>query len=112
MGFAWVVVLAFVRVVTRTAVLCKPLRPAKAFGYVEEWLAQPPATVLHPTGRHLGVLRGLVEPLGTAANLMTDAHLAALTVEHGATRVSFDRDFGRFPGVRRRHPADDLLPSR
>lgn len=111
-GFAWVVLLAFVRVATRAAVLSTPLRPAKAFDYVEEWLAQPPATVLHPTARHLAVLRGLLEPLGTAGNLTTDAHLAALTVEHGATLVSFDRDFGRFPGLRWRHPADDLVPSR
>lgn len=62
----------------------------------------------HPTARHLALLRGLVEPVGAAGNLTTDAHLAALSVEHGAQLVSFDREFGRFPGLRWRHPADDL----
>ncbi len=110
-GFAWVVLLAFLRVVTRREVLSAPLPPAKAFEYVEEWLVQRPSTVLHPTARHLAVLRGLLEPLGTAGNLATDAHLAALAVEHGAALVSFDRDFGRFPGLRWQHPADDLTSS-
>jgi toxin-antitoxin system PIN domain toxin len=110
-GFAWVVLLAFLRVVTKTGLLSAPLRPTRAFDYVEEWLAQPPSTLLHPTARHVVVLRGLLEPLGTAGNLVTDAHLAALAVEHGAELVSFDRDFGRFPGVRWRHPADDLTTS-
>ena len=107
-GFAWVALLAFVRIVTRADVLATPLQPRAAFDYLEEWLAQAPATLLHPTVRHLAVLRGLIEPVGTAGNLTTDAHLAALAVEHGAHLVSFDRDFGRFPGLRWRHPADDL----
>lgn len=107
-GFAWVALLAFVRIVTRADVLEAPLGPGAAFDYVEEWLARPSATLLHPTARHLAVLRGLLEPVGTAGNLTTDAHLAALAVEHGAQLVSFDRDFGRFPGLRWRHPADDL----
>jgi toxin-antitoxin system PIN domain toxin len=111
-GLAWSVLLAFIRVVTRAGVLSMPLPPAKAFEYVEEWLAQPTAAVLHPTARHLAVLRGLLEPLGTAGNLTTDAHLAALAVEHGAVLVSFDRDFGRFPGVRWHHPGEDLASSR
>ncbi|MDQ3980928.1 MAG: type II toxin-antitoxin system VapC family toxin [Actinomycetota bacterium] len=107
-GLAWVALLAFVRIVTRPDVLEAPLTPQAAFDYVEEWLACPPVTVLHPTARHLAVLRGLVEPVGTAGNLTSDAHLAALAVEHGAYLVSFDRDFGRFPGLAWRHPADDL----
>jgi toxin-antitoxin system PIN domain toxin len=111
-GFAWVVLLAFVRIVTRPDVLEAPLAPTAAFDYVEEWLDRPPATVLHPTARHLAVLRGLLEPVGTAGNLTNDAHLAALAVEHGGLLVSLDRDFGRFPGLRWRHPADDLSTER
>ncbi|MGI9033387.1 MAG: type II toxin-antitoxin system VapC family toxin [Acidimicrobiales bacterium] len=106
-GFAWVVLLAFVRITTRPGLLAAPLSPALAFGYVEEWLGQPPAIIVYPTGRHLGVLRGLLETVGTAGNLTTDAHLGALAVEHGASIVSFDRDFGRFPGLRWHHPGDD-----
>jgi len=56
--------------------------------------------VLHPTARHASVLRGLLEQSGTAGNLVSDAHLAALSLEHNATICTFDRDFNRFPGVK------------
>jgi len=56
--------------------------------------------IIEPTPRHLGLLRGLLEPLGTAGNLVPDAHLAALAMAHGATVSSRDRDFTRFAGVR------------
>ena len=106
-AFAWVVLLAFVRVGTRDGILPSPMSMAEAFDHIERWLAQPPAVVLHPTARHHSILRGLLEPVGTAGNLTTDAHLAALAVEHGATIVSFDRDFARFPGLSWAHPGDD-----
>jgi toxin-antitoxin system PIN domain toxin len=104
-GFAWIVLLAFVRLSTHPAVFPSPLAADQAFDVVESWLAQPASIVLDPTVRHLSVLRGLLTPLGTAANLVSDAHLAALAVEHGAEIVSFDADFARFPGVRWRRPA-------
>ena len=103
-GFAWVVLLAFVRLSTRSQLFARPLAPAEAFAVVEGWLAQPCALVLHPTERHLAVLRGLVEPLGTAGNITTDAHLAALAIEHGADVCSADSDFGRFRGLRWTNP--------
>ena len=68
-------------------------------GFVQEWLNQPPATVVHPTQRHAAVLRDLLAPLGAGGNLTTDAHLAALAIEHGATLCSSDNDFGRFRGL-------------
>lgn len=71
---------------------------------IEAWLGQPAAVVLQPTPRHAGVLRGLLETLGVAANLVNDAHLAALALEHGGEVVSFDSDFARFRGVRWRTP--------
>jgi uncharacterized protein len=104
-GFAWIVLLAFVRLSTHPAIFPNPLATDQAFDVVESWLAQPASIVLDPTVRHLSVLRGLLTQLGTAANLVSDAHLAALAVEHGAEIVSFDADFGRFPGVRWRRPA-------
>lgn len=107
-GFARVALLAFVRIVTRAGMVESPLAPDTVFGYVAEWPACLPAMLLHPTARHLGVLRSLVEPTGTAGNLITDTHRAALAVEHGARLVSFDRDFGRFPGLAWLHPGDDL----
>lgn len=60
--------------------------------------------MVHPTDRHAVILRTLLEPLGTAGNLTTDAHLAALSIEHGAELCSTDADFSRFPGVRWRDP--------
>ena len=67
---------------------------------VERWLEQPQAEVAHPTERHQEILGGLLRSAGTAGNLTSDAHLAALAIEHDATIVSFDRDFARFAGVR------------
>ncbi len=103
-AFTWVVLLAFVRLSTNPRVFEKPLEPAEAFDIVEGWLAQPCATVVHPTERHSALLRELLEPLGTAGNLTTDAHLAALAIEHGAELCSCDADFSRFPGLRWRDP--------
>jgi toxin-antitoxin system PIN domain toxin len=99
-AFAWMVLLAFLRLSTNPRVFDAPLGPAEAFDLVDGWLAQPCATVVHPTERHAAILRKLLEPLGTAGNLTTDAHLAALAIEHGADLCSSDSDFSRFTGVR------------
>ncbi len=99
-AFAWAVLIGFVRLSTRVAVFERPLTPEESLETVDGWLAQPCATVVHPTDRHSAVLRGLLAPLGTAGNLTSDAHLAALSIEHGADLCSTDADFGRFPGVR------------
>jgi uncharacterized protein len=98
-GFAIVVLLGFIRIATNPRVMAAPLTPSDAFDQVEEWLAQPPATVLDPGRRHLAISRELLEASGTAGNLTTDAHLAALAIEHGATLASFDGDFHRFTGL-------------
>ena len=103
-GFSWNVLLAFVRLSTRSQVFRAPLTPAESFDLVDEWLARPCAAVIHPTDRHAAVLRRLIEPLGTAGNLTTDAHLAALAIEHGAEVCSADADFSRFAGVRWHNP--------
>jgi toxin-antitoxin system PIN domain toxin len=105
-GFTWSVLLAFVRLSTRPQLFANPLAATEAFEVVDGWLAQPCALVLHPTERHLGILRGLVEPFGTAGNLTTDAHLAALAIEHGGTVCSADTDFSRFKGLRWINPLE------
>lgn len=104
-AFAWTVILAFIRVGTHPSVLARPLTAAEATGALAGWLAAPAAIVIDPTPRHLPLLSGLLASVGTAGNLVSDAHLAALALEHDATIVSFDRDFGRFEGVRWRLPA-------
>lgn len=99
-GLSWVVLLAFIRIATMPAVFPSPLDPEQAGELVESWVSAPSATVVEPTARHLPLLRGLLAEAGTAGNLVSDAHLAALALEHDATVASFDRDFGRFSGVR------------
>lgn len=103
-GFAWVVLLAFLRLATHRAVFSQPLSVGEAIDTAREWLAQPPALIVEPTPRHVDVLAGLLAETGTAGNLVNDAHLAALAVEHDAVLVSFDADFGRFRGVRWEQP--------
>ena len=99
-GFAWAALLTFLRVGTNPAAFAQPLAVAEAVGVIELWLAQPAAVIVHATARHLALLLGLLADSGTAGNLVNDAHLAALALEHGAEIVSFDRDFQRFAGLR------------
>jgi uncharacterized protein len=98
-AFGWITLLAFVRLSTRGAVFEQPLQSDEALDLIDGWLAQPAVTVIHPTERHASVLRELLKPLGTAGNLTSDAHLAALAIEHGATLCSCDTDFARFAGL-------------
>lgn len=105
-GLPWTVLLAFFRLTTRTGILQRPLRVETAFDLVNEWLEQPAVIVVEPTTEHLRVLRNLIVRLGTGGNLTTDAHLAALAIEHGAELCSADSDFARFPGLRWRNPLE------
>ncbi len=98
-GFTWVVLLAFLRLSTHPAVFPRPLDAGQATDLVRAWLSQPAAMVAEPTTRHAEVLAGLLGEAGSAGNLVNDAHLAALAIEHGATITTFDADFGRFRGV-------------
>jgi toxin-antitoxin system PIN domain toxin len=103
-AFAWIVLVGFVRLTTNPQIFEQPLDVAAAFAYVEGWLSQPPARVVNPSQGHVTLLRQLLEPVGTAANLTSDAHLAALAIEHGAELLSSDADFSRFEGLRWRDP--------
>jgi toxin-antitoxin system PIN domain toxin len=93
------VLLAFVRLTTNRAIFERAWSVDAALEQVERWLDAPASVLVEPTRRHLGLLRGLLLESGTGGNLVGDAHLAALALEHGATVVSFDRGFGRFAGV-------------
>ncbi|HMC50748.1 MAG TPA: type II toxin-antitoxin system VapC family toxin [Solirubrobacterales bacterium] len=103
-AFAWVVLLGFLRISTKPAAIEQPLQPEDALEHIEEWLAQPVATIVEPASTHAATLRQLLQPLSTAGNLTTDAHLAALAIEHGAELCSSDNDFSRFEGVRWSNP--------
>jgi len=99
-GFAIVVLLAFLRISTNARILASPLPVAAAFDQLEDWLAQRPASLVQPGPLHVGILRGLLEAAGASGNLTTDAHLAALAIEHRATLASFDGDLHRFNQLR------------
>ncbi|HXB68557.1 MAG TPA: TA system VapC family ribonuclease toxin [Candidatus Acidoferrales bacterium] len=103
-GPAWNVLLAFLRVTTKTGIFHSPLSVETALDVVGAWLEQPAVIAIQPTPQHLRVLRDLIFPLGTGGNLTSDAHLAALAMEHGAELCSCDSDFARFPGLRWRNP--------
>ncbi len=103
-GLAWIVILAFLRLTTRSGILNKPLPPEHAERFVDEWLAQPYVQAVSPGEGHWAILRNLLRESGTAGNLTSDAHLAAVALERGASICSTDADFGRFPGVERISP--------
>ena len=103
-GLPWAVSLGFVRLMTHPAVLIVPLDPRGAIRHVRRWLERPNVVMLEPGPRHLDVVESLLGPLGVGGNLTTDAHLAALAIEHRGELHSNDTDFGRFSGLRWRNP--------
>jgi toxin-antitoxin system PIN domain toxin len=103
-GLAWVGMLGFIRLSTHRQFLTNPMPVTTACAHVRAWLAQPYVSILDPGPRHAEILFGLLDAIGTAGNLTTDAHLAALAIEHQAEIHSTDADFGRFPGRRWRNP--------
>jgi len=103
-GFAWMTLLAFLRVATNPRALVRPLSLAEAAAIVSSWLGQPCVSLLQPGERHWEILSGLLEPAQARGPLVMDAHLAALAIEHGAVVASNDRDFARFDGLRTLNP--------
>jgi toxin-antitoxin system PIN domain toxin len=99
-GLTWLVLLGFLRVSTNPRVYDHPLTVTDALDLIDEWIDLPSTGIVAPMSSHQAVLRGLIEAAGTAANLTTDAHLAALAIEHGATLATFDGDFHRFSGLK------------
>jgi len=103
-AFAWLTLIGFVRLSTSPSSFARPWSVDRVLQVVDGWLDRSIATVVDPTDRHTAVLRDLLGPLGTAGNLTSDAHLAALAIEHGATLCSHDNDFSRFAGLRWEDP--------
>ncbi|HEX7740488.1 MAG TPA: type II toxin-antitoxin system VapC family toxin [Marmoricola sp.] len=103
-GFPWLVLVGFIRLVTHPSVMASPLSPSEAMDTVESWLGARTAHVVRPGADHARLMRESLEAAGTGGNLTNDAHLAALAIEHRASVVSFDDDFDRFPGLRWERP--------
>ena len=100
----WASLLAFVRLVSNPRVFPRPRTVAEAWTQVEGWLALPTVWIPEATARHREVLAGLLGNESFRSNLVPDAHLAALALEHGLTLCSADGDFGRFKGLRWENP--------
>jgi len=100
----WAVVFGFVRLMTHRAVLVSPMSSTVAVAHVRSWFAQSNIEHIEPGTQHLDVLDRLLSAAGAAGNLTTDAHLAALAIEHQCELHSNDTDFARFPGLRWRNP--------
>jgi toxin-antitoxin system PIN domain toxin len=105
-GIPWVVLLGFLRIATSRRVFPSPLEPEQAIAIVDGWLARPNVTPVGPGEAHWGTLRGVLAQVGTAGNLTTDAHVAALALEVGAEVCSTDADFARSAGVRWVNPLE------
>jgi len=99
-GLAWATSIGFIRISTQRRIFARPLRVSDAIANVRSWLASPQVQVVTPGDRHGEILFELLTKVGTAGNLMSDAHLAALAIEYQAELVSTDADFARFPGLR------------
>jgi toxin-antitoxin system PIN domain toxin len=103
-GLPWNVLLAFLRLTTRPGLFRQSLPVETALDQIAFWMQQPSVTVAQPGPGHLRILRELLLVQGTGGNLTSDAHLAALAIEHGAVLCSTDADFARFPGLKWNNP--------
>jgi uncharacterized protein len=99
-ALCWQSIIAFLRIGTNAHVFTHAISRREAAAIVSAWLAHPSVVVLEPGDRFWQILSGLIEDGQVSGPLMTDASLAALAIEHGATLCTADRDFARFPAVR------------
>jgi toxin-antitoxin system PIN domain toxin len=98
-GLPWPSLLAFLRLVTNPRVFERPEPTADAWHQMSDWLACENAWIPQPTQRHAEIVGGLLVLPGIHGNIIPDAHLAALAIEHGLMLCSTDGDFARFPGL-------------
>jgi hypothetical protein len=103
-GLSWVGVLGFIRLLTNPRIFENPFSPPEILEIVRTWLEQPHVKIIHPSEQHFSRLAKLIEQVGTAGNLTTDAHLAALAIERGLILHTTDADFSRFPGLKWKNP--------
>ena len=94
--FCWTVLSAFIRIGTNPRVFESPLSLGRAIARVQSWLDQPCARIIRPTERHWPVFQRVLRDGKAVANIVSDAHLAALAIEHGCELVSTDADFAQW----------------
>ncbi len=103
-GLPWQVLGAFLRISTHSRASRSPLTPEEAWSHVSEWLSADAAWIPVQTDRHSEVLGALITTYELRGNLISDAQLAALAIEHGLTLCSADTDFARFGEIRWENP--------
>ena len=106
-GLPWVTIWAFLRICTNSRIWANPRSPAEAFAIISDWLQQPGVIAVQPGPRHAEILENLITHHGASGHLVTDAVLAALAIEYGASLASADHDFSRFSMLRWFNPLDD-----
>lgn len=104
MALCWPVLTAFVRIVTNVRLHKRPLTLRESIERVQSWLEQPCIRILTPTEQHWSLFQQMLRAGNATGNLVSDAHLAALAVEHNSILASTDADFARFRGLRWRNP--------
>jgi hypothetical protein len=105
-GLPWIVALAFIRISTNPRITAPAVPVREAVQTVEAWLATERVRILQPGIRHASILFELLGQVGTAGNLTTDAHIAALAIEYQAVVHTTDTDFARFSGCRWVNPLE------
>ena len=103
-GLPWIVLLGFLRIATNARIFARPLTATEATVLVDAWLSRPSVIALAPGDEHWSILRSLLAGARAIGPITTEAHVAALAIEHGAELCSADADFRRFEGVRLVNP--------
>ena len=101
---SWPVLSGFIRIATNARVHRRPMSAQEATDRIQSWLDQPCVRVVVPTEQHWEIFRGLLRESNAVGNLVYDAHLAALAVEHNCELYSSDQDFSRFRGLKWKNP--------
>ena len=104
-GIPWEVSTAFIRLMTHPSVLTSPISTSNAIGHVREWFQHEHIEPVNPGADYIRHLYQLLQVVGRGGNLVPDAHIAAIAIEHKAEVHTYNvRDFARFPGLRWRNP--------
>ena len=105
-GIPWVVSTGFIRLMTNPRVVVSPISTSDAVEHVREWFQYEHVTPINPGSGHLTHLHQILQVAGRGGNLVTDAHIAAVAMEHQAEVHTYNEsDFARFPGLRWRNPS-------
>jgi toxin-antitoxin system PIN domain toxin len=100
----WSILSSFIRISTNRQIFIMPLTMKQAIARVKSWIDQPCVRLINPTESHWEIFQSMLLDGQAKANLVADAHLAALAVEHGCTLYSTDSDFSRFPRLKWKNP--------